>query len=200
MALFKSLLGRDELSELPEDLKKLVEKARREKKALGEAVRKTEAAVQNFEKITAPLEETKAAIADIRGQVAEMQQGDAIKEAVTRIASLEERAQDLTRSHDQTAHSLAENLHDLLESRRTWLDDLPREDVGTHDRHAGLRPNPRDGGLPRSDVACETYCKQEGAFLSNGDRRGQGVRETHQEAASNRYTRARYFAVKPMVL
>ena len=56
---------RDELAELPEDLKKLVEKARSEKKALGEAVKKTEAAAQNFEQITAPLEETKAAIADV---------------------------------------------------------------------------------------------------------------------------------------
>ena len=106
----KSLLGSDDLAKLPENLQKLVEKARREKKTLGEAVRKSEGAAENFEKITAPLEETKAAIADLKSQLAEMQQSDAIKETHTRIESLDDRTRDLAQSYDQTAYSLAETL------------------------------------------------------------------------------------------
>ncbi len=47
-----------------------------------------------------------------------MQQGDAMKEAVTRIASLEERAQNLTLTHAETRNSLAatqQNANDLDE-------------------------------------------------------------------------------------
>ncbi len=69
MASFlKSIFGSDEP---PENLQKLVEKGQRERKALGEAVKKTVAAAQNFEKITAPLEETKAAMADLKGRLSQ---------------------------------------------------------------------------------------------------------------------------------
>ncbi len=126
VSLFKR---RDDFAELPEDLKRLVEKARREKKALGEAVSKTEAAAQNFEQITAPLEETKAAIADLKAQLAEMQQGDALKEAHTQIESLEDRAKDLAQSHDQTTNSLAETLQSAndLDERLVGLRQLVAE-------------------------------------------------------------------------
>ena len=104
-SLLKSLFGRGEIEALPEELRKLIEGARREKKALGGLVNKAASASQSLQEITAPLEETRTVIKDIGGQLADLKDNTAIGEVFSRIESLEERAKDLTRSHDRATRS-----------------------------------------------------------------------------------------------
>ena len=53
-SLFKSVFGRGEIEALPEELRKLIESARREKKALGGLVKKAASASQSLQEIAAP--------------------------------------------------------------------------------------------------------------------------------------------------
>ena len=68
-SVFKSLFGRGEIEALPEELRKLIESARREKKALGGLVKKAASASQSLKEIAGPLEETRTTIEETRATI-----------------------------------------------------------------------------------------------------------------------------------
>ncbi len=121
-SLLKSLFGRGEIEELPEELRKLIERAGREKKALGALVKKAASASQSMQEIAGPLEETRTTIKDISGQLADLKDDDAIGVVFSLIESLEERAKALAQSHDQATSSLAATLQGAADLQQRLTD------------------------------------------------------------------------------
>ncbi len=123
-SLFKSFFGGGELEELPEELRKLLAQAKRDKKSLRDLAKRLETASSKVEADAKPLEEVRGAIHDIGAQLAEVRgQADSLGGLSSQIEALERRAEELTQTIEQASRSIgdaSQRTSDLTER----VDDL----------------------------------------------------------------------------
>ena len=86
MSWLKSLLGDGELTELPEELTKLIAQAKRDAKSLRGLLKRSETASKKIEDLTDPLEALRATAESLTVQMSALQeQADSFKQATSRI-------------------------------------------------------------------------------------------------------------------
>ena len=203
-SLFKSLFGRGEIEVLPEELRKLIERAQREKKALGALVKKAASASQSMQEIAGPLEETRTTVKDISGQLADLKDDAAIGAVFSLIESLEERAKDLAQSHDQATSTLAATLQGAadLEERLTGLGQVvsevsdARDDIAKLSGPAGMvaklkeqteetRTTIKDIGGQLADLKDNTAIAEVFSRMESLEERAEDLAQSHDQATSS---------------
>ena len=122
----KSLLGSGELTELPEELIKLLAQAKGDRKALGELLKRSETASKEIEGLADPLEALQATAASLTSQMSALQaQADSFKEATSRIDAVTVHATGL--AEWQAAHSSSSEEADrTISELTTEVNELQR--------------------------------------------------------------------------
>ena len=109
----KSLLGSGEFTELPEELSKLLDQAKRDKRALRDLLKRSETASKKIEYLADRLEANRAAAESLDVQVAQLQmRATVLEDSVSRLELLEQR----------TVRLVKEAAFGEMGGRRLWLD------------------------------------------------------------------------------
>ena len=131
----KSLFGGNEevnpLTELPEDLKKIFEQAKRDRKALRDLLRRSEKAQEVLQDVSGPLATVQASAESMTLQMKELQaRVDAFTDVSEKVDSVEHRARELTESQSKATTTLddaAKRVSDLkmqVRDIRSMVDEI----------------------------------------------------------------------------
>ena len=116
----KSLLGSGEFTELPEELSKLLDQAKRDKRALRDLLKRSETASKKIEDLADPLEANRAAAESLDVQVAQLQmRATVLEDSVSRLELLEQREEKIGKTQERLMETVERNSNaaDRLEGR-----------------------------------------------------------------------------------
>ena len=125
----KSLMSSGELTEIPEELTKLLAQAKRDRKALGDLLKRSETASKKIEGLTDPLEAMRVTAESLASQMSALQaQADSFEKATSRIDDVTVHATGL--AEWQAAHSSSSKEADRAISELTTKVDKLQGVVG----------------------------------------------------------------------
>ena len=116
----KSLLGSGEFTELPEELSKLLDQAKRDKRALRDLRKRSETASKKIEDLADPLEANRAAAESLDVQVAQLEmRATVLEDSVSRLELLEQREEKIGKTQERLMETVERNSNaaDRLEGR-----------------------------------------------------------------------------------
>ena len=103
----KSLFGGGEVPEPSEELSKLLEQAKRDKRALGELLKRADKVSKSFLSLAEPLAEVQTTVGVVSSRVAELQQRiESVEVGASAVDDMKRRSEEFEASHQERSSSL----------------------------------------------------------------------------------------------